>query len=292
MLTDEAVDWIRDRHAKSPDQPWLVVASYTAPHTPLEAPPEEIEAVAPLENARRRTYVAMVQNLDRNIGRLMETLDDTRERQNTLIIFLSDNGGATDNASWNGRLSGAKGSCLEGGIRVPMIWNWPAQIPSGQRSEGVVSSLDIVPTVVAAAGAALLAPQATPPHQDIKNVQRYSARYGEYDGQNVMPELSGQSEPQSRTLYWRLQGQAALLDGTHKLVRPHHRLPQLFRPATDPGESQDLAADQAERSAELLRQLAEWEATLPTVPLWDSSPYWWGESAKIFDRYAPKPEPR
>jgi arylsulfatase B len=234
----------------------------------------------------------MVQNLDRNIGRLMETLDDTRERQNTLIIFLSDNGGATDNASWNGRLSGAKGSCLEGGIRVPMIWNWPAQIPSGQRSEGVVSSLDIVPTVVAAAGAALLAPQATPPHQDIKNVQRYSARYGEYDGQNVMPELSGQSEPQSRTLYWRLQGQAALLDGTHKLVRPHHRLPQLFRPATDPGESQDLAADQAERSAELLRQLAEWEATLPTVPLWDSSPYWWGESAKIFDRYAPKPEPR
>ena len=129
------------------------------------------------------------------------------------------------------------------------------------------------------------------PHEDAKNRKRMVALYGEYDGVNVLPQLLGQSVPQRRNLFWRLQGQTAVLSGDEKLIRLSHRPAQLFRPSSDAGEQDDLMDRESTRASELFQQLGEWESMLPTVPLWGSSPYWTGESASQYDSYDVRDEP-
>lgn len=291
FFTDEAIGWIDRCAASSKPAPWFLYLSYNAPHTPLEATEEDLADYAAISDPKRRTYAAMVSAMDRGVGRVIDHLTRSGQRENTMVVFLSDNGGATDNASWNGPLSGAKGSLREGGIRVPMIWSWPAKLPAGVTSDAVVSSLDILPTALAASGANLLPLQAPPTYSDSRNVRRMTERCGAYDGKDVVPLLAGESAPSQRRLYWHLQGQAAVLRGERKLVRLNHRGSQLFDTAGDPGERNDLASSEKDARDALARDLAEWEATLPTVPLWDSSPYWWGASAQIYDEYDPSPEP-
>jgi arylsulfatase A-like enzyme len=104
--------------------------------------------------------------------------------------------------------------------------------------------------------------------------------------------LKGEQKPAERTLFWRLQGQTAIRHGDDKLIRLSHRPAQLFQPGTDLAEARDLADDDADKFRDLFRQLGEWEAGLPTVPLWGSSPYWIGQSAKHYDEWLPRPEPR
>lgn len=291
FFTDEAIGWI-DRCAEfSKPAPWFLYLSYNAPHTPLEATEKDLVDYAAISDPKRRTYAAMVSAMDRGVGRVLDHLTTSGQRENTLVVFLSDNGGATDNSSWNGHLSGAKGSLREGGIRVPMIWSWPATLPAGTTSDVVVSSLDILPTALAASGANPLPLQAPPTYCDSRNCRRMIERCGAYDGKDVVPSLTGGSTSSQRHLYWRLQGQAAVLRGDKKLIRLNHRSAQLFDTADDPGERNDLALSGEGARDTLARDLAEWEAALPTVPLWDSSPYWWGASAKIYDEYDPKPEP-
>ncbi|QDU88835.1 Arylsulfatase [Pirellulimonas nuda] len=287
FFTDEAIKQID----KQGDRPWMMMLSYNAPHTPLQATKADLQACKHIEDPQRRTYAAMVVGLDRGVGRVIEHLEETGERDNTLIVFLSDNGGATDNHSWNGPLSGAKGCMLEGGVRVPMFWSWPGKVQSGRTSDAVASSLDILPTFLAAAGAEALELPPRPSHEDKTN-QPAGNGPGALDGVSLLPHLvEGESLPERR-LFWRLQGQAAVLDGQYKLTRPGHRPAQLFRPATDPGERDDLAASESDQVRAMYKLLGDWEASLGTVPLWDSSPYWWGASARIYDSYDPRPEPK
>ena len=289
FFTDEALRWLAGRREADAKRPWFLYLSYNAPHTPMQATEADLARFAHLKDERRRTYAAMMHALDRGIGRVLDELRRTGERDNTLVVFLSDNGGATNNGSWNGPLSGAKGSAREGGIRVPMIVSWPARLPSGAKHDGVVSSLDLLPTFLAAAGASVL-PLAEPlSHEDKRNRARGAERYGAYDGVDLTPQLAGDRDASDRTLFYRLQGQAAVRRGPHKLVRLSHRPAQLFRPATDPGEREDLARQDAATLRALFRELGQWEATLPTVPLWDSSPFWSGDSADIYDNYNWRP---
>ncbi len=290
FFTDEGLAWLEARHEE--EKPWFVFFSYNAPHTPMQATEEDLAEFAHLEDPKRRTYAAMMRALDRGVGRILQWLEESGERENTLVVFFSDNGGATSNASWNGPLSGVKGCLKEGGIRVPMIWSWPGTLPSGERYEEPASSLDVLPTFLAAAKAEPL-PLAPPrSHEDKRNRKRAVETFGAYDGIDLLPHLSGESEAPKRTLFWRLQGQAALLDGEDKLIRLSHRPAQFFRPATDIAERNDLAPSGGERFEELFRRLAEWEASLPTVPLWGSSPVWSGESARHYDEWLPRDEPR
>jgi len=173
-----------------------------------------------------------------------------------------------------------------------MIWSWPARIPAGQSHDQIVSSLDLLPTFLAAAGSKPL--PLTPPrsHEDKRNRQRMVKQYGEYDGVNVLPKLSGASDSPRRTLFWRLQGQAAVLDGKDKLITLSHRPPQLFRVATDVAESEDRFDSNRDTAEQLYQTLGTWQATLPTVPLWGSSPYWISESAKHYDTWSVRPEPK
>lgn len=113
-----------------------------------------------------------------------------------------------------------------------------------------------------------------------------------YDGVNLLPLLSGTRTPTSRLLFWRLQGQAAVLTGDDKLIRLAHRPAQFFRVSSDVGESHDLAGEDEPRFRSLFKSLGEWEATLPTVPLWGSSPFWSGQSASHYDTWTVREEPK
>lgn len=291
FFTDEGLDWIARQNAADAARPWFVFMSYNAPHGPLEATEEDLAKFKHIEDVKRRKYAAMMYALDRGVGRLRAYLQETGQLRNTLIVFFSDNGGATGNASWNGQLSGSKGCLKEGGVRVPMIWSWPSELPKGQAYDAPVSSLDLLPSFLAAANALPLPLSDPKGHEDKRNRKRAVAKYGAYDGINVLPLLRGEQPPAARTLFWRLQGQAAVLDGDDKLIRLSHRPAQMFRPSIDAGEHSDLAATHTQRFHDLFQQLGQWESTLPTVPLWGSSPYWIGQSANHYDKLDARPEP-
>ena len=289
FFTDEGIRWMEKHHESG--EPWLLFMSYNAPHTPMHATPEDLELFKHIKNEKRRTYAAMMYALDRGVGRLRGWLKDHGEDRNTLIVFLSDNGGAADNGSWNGPLSSTKGTLKEGGVRVPMIWSWVDTLPAGGEYDAPASALDILPTFLAAAGAEVLPLSPPMSHEDKRNRKRSVARYGAYDGVNLLPSLKGDEAAPPRTLFWRLQGQSAVLDGADKLIRPPHRPAQFFRPAEDPGELRDLAPERGERFEALFRMLGEWESNLSTVPLWGSSPYWDGESSRLYDQRKVTDEP-
>ncbi len=292
FFTDEAIHWIGSQESTESSKPWFMFLSYNAPHGPLQATEEDLAKFAHIADRKRRTYAAMMLALDRGVGRIRAELKAKGQLENTLITFFSDNGGATGNASWNGPLSGAKGCLKEGGVRVPMIWSWPGTLPSSDIHKGVVSSLDLLPTFLSAAGGEPLALSPAKGHEDQRNRKTAVDKYGAYDGINLLPQLKGEVEAPSRTLFWRLQGQAAILSGEDKLIRLSHRPAQMFKPTADVAEKVDLAPSSSERLIDLFGQLGAWEASLPTVPLWGSSPFWISESAKHYDSWSQRPEPK
>jgi len=291
FFTDEAVRWIQDQRVAAQTRPWFLFLSYNAPHGPLQATQDDLARFSRIADPRRRTYAAMMFALDRGVGRVVSSLKKNGELDRTLICFFSDNGGATNNASWNGPLSGVKGCLREGGIRVPMIWSWPGRLPENETHNGVISSLDLLPTFMAAAQTEPLQLALPRSHEDQRNRKRAVQKFGPYDGVNLLPQLAGKTPPVARKLFWRLQGQTSVRDGADKLIRLSHRPPQMFHPAMDAGETVDRFDAERTRVKELFQLLGEWEATLPTVPLWGSSPFWSGQSAANYDSWPVRPEP-
>ena len=154
-------DWIGDRAADfiesyaMDEDPFFLFVSFTAPHTPMEATPGDIEASKGIEPERRRVYAAMMRSLDRAVAEITTALDHAGCADDTLVMFFNDNGGATNNGSDNGRFRGMKGSKWEGGVRVPAAIRWPAHIAPGTRFTPIVSSMDLTATAVALAGGAI-----------------------------------------------------------------------------------------------------------------------------------------
>jgi len=164
-----------------------------------------------------------------------------------------------------------------------MIWQWPDQIPAGERNETVVSSLDLLPSFLYAANADPV---------EVLDKQGKSKKPRTYDGINILPILTGEKEPELRRLFWRLQGQAAVLDGEDKLIRLDHKPAQYFRPVDDIGETEDLSEINKERYKELYEILFNWEVSLPTDPHFYTSPFWSGQSAKNYESWKPVKEPK
>jgi arylsulfatase A-like enzyme len=144
VLGDQAINFIEQLS----DKPFFVYLSFTAPHGPLQATEKDLERFKYIEDKRRRTYVAMVWAMDRAIGKVLGRLEMTKQLDNTIVWFLSDNGGATNNASSNLPLAGHKGIKFEGGIRAPFIMQWKARFPKGRVDGRMVSAMDILPTSV------------------------------------------------------------------------------------------------------------------------------------------------
>lgn len=244
---DEAAAFV-GRHAGE-SKPWMLYLAFNAPHTPLQAPKEWLEKLAHIADEKRRTYAAMVCAMDAAIGGVMAKLDETKQAENTLIYFVSDNGGPNlagksgTNFTDNSPLRGAKGMVYEGGMRVPFLVSWPAKIKPGTYDKPIIA-LDFLPTSLAAAESAGLTP---------KNL----------DGVNLLPFLTGEKTTAPHDLlFWRSGGPGgnnAVRRGNMKLVRLGKAQPELYDLAADVGETKNLAAEKPEIVKELTTAIAEWE---------------------------------
>lgn len=233
------------RHAK---EPWFLYLCFNAVHTPMHATDKYLARFSQIENPTRRTYAAMMSAMDDAIGAVLKTLDEQKLTENTLIFFISDNGGPPVNASSNGQLRGYKAQTWEGGIRVPYLVQWKGTLPAGRTYDHPVIQLDILPTALAAAGA--------------------SVPTG-LDGVNLLPHLQGRvTTPPHQTLYWRFGPQMAIRHGNYKLVKGTGvDQPQLFDLAADPGETKDLTAEKPEVARDLAERYEAWNKTL-AEPRW------------------------
>ncbi|KAA3606471.1 MAG: N-acetylgalactosamine 6-sulfate sulfatase [Planctomycetota bacterium] len=251
------------RIIQKPDpRPWFLYLAYTAPHTPMHPREDWYQHFQSIEVEGRRKYAAMQASLDQSIGAVLEAVKASGEADQTLVVFLNDNGGATTNHSDNGPWRGMKGSKWEGGIRVPCMMRWPNRFQGGQKIEAPISALDLFPTALAAARAD---PQSWQP---------------ELDGINLLPFLRDQGakarkwEFPKRPLFWRRGPAAAVRLGDWKLIRvDDQESPLLFNLAEDPGETINLASQHQDHTENLLAALQNWEQEL-VEPLWDTGQYW------------------
>jgi arylsulfatase A-like enzyme len=259
---DECVGFIK-RHK---NQPFFLFASFNAPHTPMQATKADLELFSHIQDEKRRTYCAMVHRLDINVGRIMKTLEEEGLSENTVIVFISDNGGPCDqNSSVNAPLNGQKGILLEGGIRVPFIMKWTGQIPSGKTFEHPVISLDLAPTFIELAGGKI--------SEDDK-----------LDGVNLIPFITGKTKERPHELFnWRFTISAVVREGDWKLVRLPDRLPMLFNLAEDISEQNDVALQNPERTKTMLKQLGLWDVSLPH-PVFLEGAVWKKQQLDLYDK--------
>jgi arylsulfatase A-like enzyme len=196
----------------------------------------------------RRTYAAMLSAVDDAVGRVSDKLRAEGLDEQTLIFYLSDNGGhPIANAARNNPLRKQKGTVYEGGIRVPFVIKWTGRIPAGTKYSQPVVSLDIAATALAAAGVV--------PEDGVK-----------LDGVNLVPHLRGEkSAAPHETLYWRFVNQRAIRHGQWKLTTPGDELEGLYDLSTDIAESKDLSAEHPEVVQQLRELYDRWNAEMPPV---------------------------
>jgi arylsulfatase A-like enzyme len=244
-LNREAVAFI-ERHAA---EPFFLYLAYNAVHTPNQATDKYLQRFAGIADPLRRTMAAKLAALDDGVGAVLKTLADRGIENDTLIVFISDNGGPTPtNGSRNTPLSGFKGQVWEGGIRVPYLMQFKGRLPAGQIYRQPVISLDILPTALAAAG--------VPVPADRK-----------LDGVNLLPYLAGQAnKPPHEALCWRFGTSWAIRKGEYKLTAQKSE-PQLFNLAEDIAEKHDLTADKPDIARQLKADWDRWNAQL-AAPLW------------------------
>lgn len=232
-LTREAVDFI-GRHQR---KPFFLYLAYNAVHSPLQGADAYMARFGHIDDIHRRIFAAMLGNLDDSVGAVLAKLRETGLEEDTLVFFLSDNGGPTrELTSSNLPLRGEKGDVYEGGIRVPFMVQWKGRLPEGQVFEDPVIALDIFGTAAAVAGAPL------PKNRPI-------------DGVDLMPYLTGSRSGQPHeVLFWRMNQRTAVRVGDWKLLRNPQRGDSdwhLYNLVDDLVEQRDLAQANAEKFAEL-----------------------------------------
>ena len=249
LLADKAIEELQSGARDA--RPKFISLHFNAVHWPWEAPGDRAKSAAITSAVHRdggsiETYRAMLDSLDRNIGRVLAALDALGMARDTIVIFSSDNGGERFSDMWP--LSGMKGELLEGGIRVPVLVRWPERIAAGLRTSQLAVTTDWLPTLLAAAGGA--------PHPDYPS-----------DGENLLPVLTGLAAAHSRTLCWRYKGngQAAVRDGRWKYLKLGGR-EHLFDIDADPRERVELQEIHPGEFERLKRLHAEWSARMLPYP--------------------------
>lgn len=240
---------------KNKDESFFLFVSFTSPHGPLQAKPEDLAKLSHIEKAKRRKYAGLVKSLDDNVGKILDALRKNGLDEKTLVVFTNDNGGQTLTGANNLPLKGRKGTLWEGGIRVPWAMRWTGKIEPGTVIDDPVISLDLLPTFVAAAGGTV------EPKWNL-------------DGTNLLPRITGETNAlPTRTLYWRRNGQGnsiALREGEWKLIHNRSQAnaqPELYRITEDISETNNIAAKHPEKVKTFLKKLSSWENELKT-PLW------------------------
>jgi len=252
-LTREALRFV-DAHRT---EPFFLYLAYNAVHSPMQATKGSVDRHDHITDLQRRIFAGMLSSLDESVGALLRRLDELDLADNTLVVFLSDNGGPTvELTSRNHPLRGGKGQLWEGGIRIPFLVRWKTHLPAGEVYTHPVIALDILPTVLAAIGA--------PPPEDI-----------ELDGVNLLPYLKEQTGiPPHASLFWRYGSNVAYRQGPWKLVRQRARGGaavdpgfQLFNLEQDISETEDLSAEDPEMFQELVSDLEAMDEQM-VEPLW------------------------
>jgi arylsulfatase A-like enzyme len=258
-FTREAVDFI-DRHQK---EPFFLYLAFNAVHTPLQASDKYLKRFEAIKDEKRRKYAAMLSAMDDAVGEVLGKVKAAGLEEDTLVFFISDNGGPPVNGSDNGPLHGHKATTWEGGIRVPFVVKWKGKVPAGKVYDKPVIQLDLTATALSAAGAKL-----DPDYQP--------------DGVDLLPYIAGDKtgEPHA-ALYWRFGAQIAVRSGDWKLVkatepgtgaggRKGEASPEgarLFNLADDIGEKTDLASKNPEKAKELASLWEKWNSGL-VKPAW------------------------
>lgn len=247
-LGEKAVDFIE----RNKDNPFFIYWAPNAVHTPMEATEEDL---AKFEGHPRQTLAAMTWSLDRAVGKIVDKLDQEGLLGNTLIFFLSDNGGATNNQSINFPLKGFKGNEFEGGHRVAFFVSWAKEIQGGRSFNGLTSSLDIFATAT-----------------DVAGVSKENTM--SLDGVSLVPFLKGEtSDEPHNALFWRKDQMAAARVQYDKLIRVE-RLPSvMYNLKTDLGETNNLAQEAPTTFEEMNAELKKWEEGL-IEPLWTEGDTW------------------
>jgi arylsulfatase A len=255
-LAEEAEKFIRE----SADEPFFLMLSHYAVHTPLQGKPDKVSRYQQVPEDKRQgkpPYAAMVESVDDSVGRVMTTLRELKLDERTLVIFTSDNGGfakATDNSP----LRANKGSNYEGGIRVPVIIKWPGQTTPGSVSNEPVISTDFYPTILAATGHPLR------PHQHV-------------DGRNLVPVLTGSGDLDRDAIYWHYPHynqhpqsfpSGVIRAGDWKLIEAFETGElSLYNLANDISEARDLSEKQASKTTELHSKLKAWRTEVGADPM-------------------------
>lgn len=249
LLGEDAVRWVEGRDA---DQPFFLYLAFTAPHTPYEAPQAYLDLYPDIADPNRRTYAAMITAMDDQIGAVLAALERSGAREDTLVVFHSDNGGvrnatfageietAGDLPASNAPLRDGKGSLYEGGTRAAAVINWPGHVAAGE-VKGLVHVVDMLPTLAGLAGAS-------------------TAETKPLDGMDVWPTLSAGAPSPRRELVYNVElFRGGVRDGDSKLVwrTPLPSKIELFDLAADPGETHDLSAADPEEALRLQARVSE-----------------------------------
>jgi arylsulfatase A-like enzyme len=249
-LTNEAIDAIEANR----NRPFFMYLAYNAPHSPLQATKADYDALPQIGSHSLRVYAAMIRNLDRNVGRVLDALREQGLENDTLVIFTSDNGGTSQ---YTPPLKGGKGELSEGGIRVPLVAAGAGVAKPGTTCDVPVASVDFYPTLLELAGGKPSAGQTL-------------------DGTSLVPLLRGAKTLPRERLFWhfpcyvgRATPSSAVREGSWKLVEffEDGGHVELYDLANDPSEGRDLSREMPERTAGLSETLHAWQReTAAAIP--------------------------
>ena len=264
-LTDKACDFVQE----SGDQPYFLYFAYNVPHTPIQGRDDLVEyfksKVKPDATHHNPVYAAMVKSMDESVGRVLKTIKESGNDKNTVVIFVSDNGGLTqrygkhDDFTENLPLRRGKGSAYEGGVRVPAIVHWPGLTKPGVCDEPIMT-IDFYPTVL-----------------DALDLDGDSSHNESMDGESIKSLLTDPTSKLDRILYWHYPHYHAGGDGPYSAIRQgDYRLIEfhednsirLFNLAEDIGEQNDLSNRMADKAKAMRTSLRNWrksiDAQMPT----------------------------
>ncbi|MTI31486.1 sulfatase-like hydrolase/transferase [Xanthovirga aplysinae] len=246
-IAEEATQFME----KHQNKPFFLYVPFSAPHTPFQATQEHFDQLTHISDRNKRVYYAMIAALDEAVGKIMDKLKELELEENTLVFFISDNGGATyTRATDNAPLKGGKFTNFEGGVNVPFMMQWKGQIPASTHYKAPVSALDIFATSAAASSSKL--PDDRP-----------------FDGTNLIPHLNGQKiSPPHKALYWRTGKLKAIRKDQWKLIIDEESdNAVLYNLNKDKTEQKNLLEKKPAVVKDLLEDLNVWEKQLVS-PLW------------------------
>jgi arylsulfatase A-like enzyme len=257
-LTDHAIDFIENNS----DHPFFLYIPYNTPHAPMQVPDEFWDkfrdAALPMRHRDpekedimfTRAALAMCENIDYNVGRILNKLKETGLEENTMVVFFCDNG--PNSFRWNGGMKGRKGSTDEGGVRSPLFIRWKGVIQEGREVQDIAAAIDLLPTLA-----------------DLAGIQVEGTR--PLDGISLKPIILGEERPVSdRLIFSHWAGRVSARSQEYRLDHEG----QLFNMVVDPGQYNNLAEQQPEITQKMMQAKDEWEqSVLAELPETDERPF-------------------